>query len=284
MEPSSVFYIVLDKVFVIAGSTASGKSALAKKIALENHGVILNGDSLQVYRGLEILTDQPSLSDQKEILHRLYGFLDPRENCTVGIWLQLVLSEIEKALRLKQTPVVVGGTGLYLKALIEGLTFCPPIDPSLRKNLESKKENLYADLQEKDPVLAGRIKPKDHQRILRALEVFYGTGKPLSFWQSQKPTPPPYNFEKILLMPSKDEVEKRIQIRVDEMFQKGVIQEATQVLALSPSSSAMKTIGLRELKGFLEGEYTLEQAKELMVLHTKQYAKRQRTWFRHQFK
>ncbi len=286
MGPSSAFCIALAKVYIVAGSTASGKSALAKRLAQEKNGVILNGDSLQVYRGLEILTDQPSSEDQKELPHRLYGFLDPQKTWSAGKWLSFVLPEIEKTLKEGRTPIIVGGTGLYLKALSEGISPLPPVHSRIRKNLQTQKrsqDSLYDELQTIDPQLAARINPHDRQRTLRGLEVFYGTGKTLSYWQSQKPTPHPYEFEKILLMPPKEELELRIKKRLEDMLEKGVLEEVSRILALSPSTTAMKAIGLREFGSYLRGECSLDKAKELVLIHTRQYAKRQRTWFRHQF-
>lgn len=283
MVLSSELYTVLGKVIVIGGPTASGKSQLASKIAHETNGIILNGDSLQVYSNIEILTDQPTPEEQKTIPHRLYGFLDPSENFHVGKWLELVTHEIDTALQNQLTPIVVGGTGLYLKALMEGISYCPPIDPSIRKELEKRREVLHEELQEKDPFLAKKLKPNDHQRIMRALEVFYGTGKPLSYWQKQKPPPSPYTFEKICLSLNPEETNKRIASRIDKMFIRGVIEEAKQALEVNPSETALKAIGLRELQGYFQNQCTFEEAKELMVIHTRQYAKRQRTWFRHQF-
>ena len=286
MEPSSVFCIALGKVLIVAGPTASGKSALAKRLAQEKNGVILNGDSLQVYRGLEVLTDQPSLEDQKELPHRLYGFLDPQKTWSAGKWISLLLPEIEGILKEGRTPIVVGGTGLYLKTLSEGMSPLPTVDPDIRKKLQAQarsQDSLYDELQTVDPELAARIDPHDGQRTLRGLEVFFGTGKPLSYWQSQKPTPYPYEFEKILLMPPKEELERRIMARLENMLEKGVLEEISRVLALSPSATAMKAIGLREFGSYLQGKCSLDEAKELIVFHTRQYAKRQRTWFRHQF-
>lgn len=280
---SSVLFIALDKIIVIAGATATGKSQLAHQIAYEKGGVILNADSLQVYSSLEILTDQPSLEDQKAIPHRLYGFVEPAQTFDVGSWLNLVTLEIKSAQQNNLIPIVVGGTGFYLKSLMEGISYCPPIDPSIRKDLESREDSLYSDLQTKDPSLASKLQPNDHQRILRALEVYYGTGKPLSYWQSQKPDPSPYEFEKILVSRSTEETNQRIESRIEAMFQRDVIEEARQALQQNPSETALKAIGLRELQGYFQNQYSLEEAKELMIVHTRQYAKRQRTWFRHQF-
>lgn len=283
MELSLEFCTTLDKVLLVAGPTANEKSAFAHKLALERNGVILNADSLQIYRGLEILTAQPSLEDQKYIPHHLYGFLDLSETFSVGKWLELALLEIQKACTAGQLPIVVGGTGLYFKALLKGLSEIPEIDPHIRLSLQGSQESLYQDLEKIDQDLASRIAPSDRQRTLRGLEVFYGTGQPLSFWQSQEPVPLSYDFEKYLLISPKEETNQRIEARLEIMIERGIIEEVRQALAQSPSSNAMKAIGLREFGDFLEGKITLEEAKQLIVLHTRQYAKRQRTWFRHQF-
>ena len=286
MGRSSVFSTALGKVVVIGGPTASGKSALASQLALEKNGMILNGDSLQVYAGLEILTDQPSLQAQREIPHRLYGFVDPTQNFSVGLWLSSVLKEIEESLQRGHLPIVVGGTGLYLKTLLQGITPVPSLDPQIRKELQERgytQEALYRELQTVDEVWSTHIHPHDRQRTLRGLEVYYGTGIPLSEWQAKKPTPFPYDFETILVMPSKEDLRAKIAERIEKIVEKGVLEEISAVLPLPPSPTALKAIGLREFGAFIKGECSLEQAKELTFIHTCQYAKRQRTWFRHQF-
>lgn len=287
MGQSSAFSIVLGKVVVIGGPTGSGKSALAYQLAKEKNGIVLNGDSLQVYAGLEILTDQPSLQAQRAIPHRLYGFVDPTENFSVGLWLSFILKEIEECLQLGRLPIVVGGTGLYLRTLLQGITPIPALPPHIRQELEerhSTQEALYHDLQAVDEVWSTRIHPHDRQRTLRGLEVFYGTGIPLSAWQIKKPEPLPYDFENILVMPSKEDLRPKIAERIEKMVEKGVLEEIAAILPLPPSPTAMKAIGLREFGAFLEGQCSLEEAKKLTFIHTCQYAKRQRTWFRHQFK
>ncbi|MBS0272319.1 MAG: tRNA (adenosine(37)-N6)-dimethylallyltransferase MiaA [Proteobacteria bacterium] len=273
----------MDKVLLVAGPTASGKSAFAYKLAQERNGVILNADSLQIYRGIEVLTAQPSREDQKNIPHRLYGFLDLHETFSVGRWLECALLEIKKSGEAGKLPIIVGGTGLYFKALLNGISTIPKIDPQVRQSLQGSQESLYKDLEKIDPVLASRISPADRQRTIRGLEVFYGTKQPLSFWQSQKPIPLPYDFEKYLLIPPKEETNQRIEARLETMIEGGVIEEVRLALSKPLSSNARKAIGLREFKAFLEQEITLEEAKQLIVFHTRQYAKRQRTWFRHQF-
>jgi tRNA dimethylallyltransferase len=276
----------LDKVVIIGGPTASGKSVFAYKLAQEKGGAILNGDSLQVYAGLEILTDQPSYQAQKDIPHRLYGFLDPTQSYSVGIWLSHVVKEIEESHQRGLLPIVVGGTGLYLRALREGITSLPSLDPHVREELEAREstqEALYQELQAVDSALAARIHPHDRQRTLRGLEVFYGTEKTLTYWQMQKPLSLPYTFETILCMPAKNDLRPKIAERIETMLTKGVLEEIAAVLPLPPSPTAMKAIGLREFGSFLQGKCSLEHAKERTFIHTCQYAKRQRTWFRHQF-
>lgn len=282
MERLSGSCIALVKVVIVAGPTASGKSALALKLAHERGGVILNADSLQVYKGIEILTAQPQ--DFQGISHRLYGFLDLSKICSVGLWLDLIHTEIQKAFGEGRVPIVAGGTGLYLKALLEGLPQLPSSFPDIRKELQSiSQDELYKELQKNDPHLASQINPHDHQRTLRGLEVYLGTGKPLSEWQGKAPKAPLYDFEKILLMPSKEELEERIVLRIDQMLEDGVIEEVRKALGVNPSVTAMKAIGLREFGAYLSGECSLDEAKELTIIHTRQYAKRQRTWFRHQW-
>lgn len=242
--------------------------------------MILNGDSLQVYRGLEILTAQPHVDG----IHRLYGFFDLTETCSVGKWLSLVLPEIQRVLDEGKLPIIVGGTGLYLKALMEGLPSLPSAHMDIRQQLEGQdQEDLYTQLQKVDPEFAAHVSRNDRQRILRGLEVFYSSGKPLSTWQTQKPMQTQFEFEKILLMPPKEELEARISVRIDQMLEQGVLDEVTAALAVGPSPTSIKAIGLREFGAYLAGECTLEKAKELTLIHTRQYAKRQRTWFRHQF-
>lgn len=280
----SAFCIALGKVLLIGGPTASGKSDLALEKAKTLDGVIINGDSLQVYRGLEILTAQPSPQEYQEVHHHLYSFLDPSQTFSVGKWLPLVMSEIEAALKNNKLPIVVGGTGLYLKSLRDGISMIPSIDPQIRKQLKYSQEENYAELKKVDPLLAGRLSPQDRQRTQRGLEVFYGTGKPLSFWQAQKPLPSAYEFETYLFMPNKQELENRITLRLHKMLERGVLDEISHIRLSSLSSQARKAIGFQEFEAYLKGEISFEDAFELTLIHTRQYAKRQLTWFRHQFK
>lgn len=274
----------MDKVFIVGGPTASGKSDFALKMALEKNGVVINADSLQIYKGLEILTAQPTPQTYLEVPHRLYGFLDPSQHFSVGMWLSLALREIENAFKNNKLPVVVGGTGLYLKALMEGLSPIPSIPPEIREQIKDNQPLNYQELQKVDPLLASRISPHDRQRTQRALEVFYGTGKPLSFWQKQKSLPPPYTFDVQVLIPPKEELEKRMILRLKAMIEGGVVDEVVQLLTCPLSTNAKKAIGFQELVNYIKGKCSFEEAFQLTLLHTRQYAKRQLTWFRHQVK
>lgn len=276
----------MGKVIVIGGPTASGKSALAYRLAQDKKGVILNGDSLQVYAGVEILTDQPSYKTQREIPHRLYGFLDPTQSYSAGLWLTQAVTEIENCHREGLLPIIVGGTGLYLKALLEGISPIPSIPPHIRRELNERgasQDILYQELQTIDKTLADRIHPHDRQRTMRGLEVYYGTGKSLSYWQTQKPSPLPYDFKTILLILEKEDLHSKIKDRIETMLSKGVLEEIAALLPLPLSPTALKAIGLREFGAYLKGDCSLEQAKQQTFIHTCQYAKRQRTWFRQQF-
>lgn len=176
----------MGKVLLIGGPTASGKSELALKKAKALDGVIINGDSLQIYHGLEILTAQPSPQEYQEARHHLYGFLDPSQSFSVGKWLPLVTFQIETALKNNKLPIVVGGTGLYLKSLRDGISTIPSIDPQIRKQLKDSQEENYSELRKVDPFLAERLSPQDRQRTQRGLEVFLWNRKTSQFLASSK--------------------------------------------------------------------------------------------------
>lgn len=267
------------------GPTASGKSAYARSLAQAHNGLIINADSLQIYQGLEILTAQPSFQDQQGLPHHLYGFFNPEDLSSMGNWVSLALESIQFAHRQGHTPIVVGGTGLYLKVLIEGLPSLPPIPATVRQSLiEQDTDSLYETLRKVDPDLAARIAPQDRQRITRGLEVFYGTGLPLTKWQAQKPVPPPYHFETHLLAPPLDLLHQHMEKRLESMLEQGVLEEVQRALSRPLSITSSKAIGLRELGASLRGDIPFEQAKSMLLLQTRQYAKRQNTWFRHQLK
>ncbi len=280
-------------VYIIAGPTASGKSGLGLALAQHLGGVVINADSMQVYGSLEILTARPSAADMALLPHHLYGFInDPNEAFSVAKWREAALGKIEEAFVANNVPVVVGGTGLYLKALLEGLTEIPETDPKIRESLRQKSETskglltLYDTLMIEDPVAHERLKPNDAQRIVRALEVVRSTGKPLHEWQSMPSTPLPYNTKIILLNPSRNDVVARSQKRLKKMFQEGAIKEVEALLeeGVKEDNPLKKAVGVREIEAYLQGNSSLEQALEKSFIATRQYIKRQQTWFTHQLK
>ncbi|WP_332066252.1 tRNA (adenosine(37)-N6)-dimethylallyltransferase MiaA [Bartonella sp. CB189] len=277
-------------ITLIAGPTASGKSALALRMAQEKNAVIINTDSMQIYDVLNILTARPTKEDTTAISHYLYGYVNPSLHYSVGQW----LCDVEKILNIctSKSLIFVGGTGLYFRALLEGIAEIPCIPDIVRKKWrlrlhEEGAECLYRQLSQVDTLLSEKISSKDGQRIIRALEVYEVTGKRLSWWQKKKTRPliDANSSDKILLMPSRQSLYRRINERFDYMVEKGVLKEviAMKKLMLSPSLPAMKAIGMSELMAYLDGYKSYEDAIEEVKIRTRRYAKRQVTWFRNQF-
>jgi tRNA dimethylallyltransferase len=281
----------MPKIHIICGPTASGKSAHALQLAKQANGVIINADSQQVYAELRILTARPAPEDEARAPHRLYGFLPAAEPCSAGLWLTHAKMEIDWALSQNQTPIVVGGTGLYLKALIEGISEMPDIAPAIRAQAQADlsamgAEAFHARLAEVDPASAARLRPSDSQRLARAWEVWLASGPPLSAWQSRKPMPP-YDrqlFEIHHITVERAALYRRINARVLAMLKEGAVEEVRALLALGlpPGLPALRIIGVPELSAYLRGEISLPEATERMQQATRNYAKRQLTWFRHQ--
>ncbi len=278
-------------VIIVAGPTASGKSAMALDIAEEFGGVVINADSMQIYRELRVLTARPSPGDEARAPHRLYGILPAASSCSAARWRELALAGIAEAHGAGQLPIVCGGTGLYLKALMRGLSPMPDVPAEIRHRLRARLAEtgagaLYADLGERDPEMAGRLKPGDGQRILRALEVLEATGLSLADWQAGEAEAPPagLRFPSILLAPPRDALYAACDARFLAMLEQGALDEVRRFgeLALDPGLPAMKALGLRELAAHLAGECELDQAVALARQSTRRYAKRQKTWFRHQ--
>jgi tRNA dimethylallyltransferase len=279
------------RAVLIAGPTASGKSALALALAERLGGVIINADSMQVYRDLKIITARPRADEEARVPHRLYGHVDAAENYSVGRWLrdaETVLAEAEAGRRL---PIFVGGTGLYFKALTRGLAAVPPIPPQIRDALRARlvekgPHALHLLLQERDSASAARLLPGDGVRIVRALEVLEATGRPLSEWQ-QTGKPPlidPASAVQVFLTPERAELYRRIDARFDAMIKAGALEEvrAVDARALDPLLPAMKAHGVPWLRRHLAGEITLAEAIEGAKKDTRHYSKRQLTWFRNQ--
>lgn len=279
-------------IFVIAGPTASGKSVFAAEFAEKHNGIIINADSVQVYKDLEILSSRPSPDAFLKVPHKLYGFLDAHDSCSAGLWRSLVLKEIQECYQQGKLPVIVGGTGLYLKILTEGLSPIPQIDKNIRvlarERAQKNIQALYDELAELDPVIVTRLKPTDSQRIVRAWEVVKSTGIPLSEWQ-RKCLPPSNQQEKIftniLLLPPREEVNLRADVRLDHMLKNGVLAEIEGILKqkVDPASTIYKAIGLRDFAAYLQGQISLEEALTKAKIATHQYIKRQYTWFKNQF-
>lgn len=279
-------------IIVIAGPTASGKSGLALALAEKLNGVVINADSMQVYKDIPILAAAPSTEDQARVPHRLYGIYDAAVRGNVVDWLALCRNEIASARQKNKTPVVVGGTGFYLEALISGATPIPETPPAIRQEVADIFQNegleeLYAYLQQHDTETAARLNPHDTTRICRAVEIIKHTGLPLSYWHRQ-----PLNniytakdFACIRIKPPRDILCEYIDKRFDAMLAAGAVAETRTLIArgLSDSLPAMRALGVQELKTYLENRCTLEEAAELAKCHSRQYAKRQTTWFNRRF-
>jgi tRNA dimethylallyltransferase len=276
-------------VLVIAGPTASGKSALALALANLFCGTIINADSLQTYRDLRVLTARPEAAAEQCAPHRLYGFLDAAERGSVADWRALALAESAAAARADRLPILVGGTGLYLRALEKGLAPVPEISAEIRQEAAELYRVLGgAAFRERlallDPSGARRLFPGDRQRLVRAYEVVCATGVPLVTWQRRPHPLPPYRFATILLAPPRDRLYAACNTRFARMIETGALAEAAALDArgLDPGLPAMKAVGLHELLRHLRGETALTDAVAAAQRATRRYAKRQMTWFRHQ--
>lgn len=276
-------------MIVIAGPTASGKSTLALALAGALGGVIINADSLQCYRDLRILTARPDEATERRAPHRLYGFLDACVRGSAAQWRVLALDEIATATNAGRLPILVGGTGLYLRALEDGLAPIPEIPAEIRKGaIELHRELGGAAFHERlarlDPAGARRLFPGDKQRLIRAFEVVQATGVPIGHWQRARTSEPAYRFGMILLVPPRDRVYAACDARFVRMVEAGALDEAARIAArgLDPDLPAMKALGLAELLSHLRGEVPLDTAITAAQRATHRYAKRQMTWFRHQ--
>jgi tRNA dimethylallyltransferase len=279
------------KAVLIAGPTASGKSALALALAQKTGGVVINADSMQVYRDLRVITARPTLADEALAPHRLYGHVDAAVNFSAGHFVADVAHVLAEARAQGRLPIFVGGSGLYFKALTRGLSAVPPIAAEIREAVRARLERdgveaLYAELALRDPGSAERLKPRDRTRIARALEVVEATGRSLTDWHRDglPPLLPPGTFSALFLEPDRDQLYARIDARFDAMLAAGALAEVAALAArqLDPLLPAMKAHGVPALIRHLQGEITLEQAAEIGRADTRHYAKRQFTWFRHQ--
>ncbi len=280
-----------DKAVLIAGPTASGKSALALELAEQTGGVVINADSMQVYRDLRVLTARPTPQEEARVPHRLYGHVDAAVNFSAGSWVAdaaAVLAEVRAQNRLL---IFAGGSGLYFKALTRGLSAVPPIPTEIRDSVRARLERdgveaLHTELARRDPASAERLKPRDRSRIARALEVVEATSRSLTDWHRDglPPLLPPDTFRALFLEPDRDALYARIDARFDAMLAAGALDEVAALAArkLDPLLPAMKAHGVPALIRHLQGEISLDQAAEIGRADTRHYAKRQFTWFRHQ--
>jgi tRNA dimethylallyltransferase len=280
-----------NKIVLIAGPTASGKSALALALAEKLGGVIVNADSMQVYRDLRIITARPTPAAEAEAPHRLYGHVDAAENYSVGRWCGEAAEALAAARQQSRAAIIVGGTGLYFNALTRGLAAVPPIPTAIRDAVRAQLSSdgiaaLYAQLEARDPVAAARLKPNDRARITRALEVVLATGRSLFAWHEEglPASLDPAHAAKIFLMPERDELLHRIDARFDAMMAAGALEEVRALAArkLNPDLPAMKAHGVPWLIRHLDGDIVLAEAIEGAKRDTRRYTKRQATWFRNQ--
>jgi tRNA dimethylallyltransferase len=276
---------------LIAGPTASGKSALALRLARALGGVAINADSMQVYRDLRVLTARPSAEDEARVPHKLYGHVDGAINYSVGLWLADVCDALNEARRDGPLPIFVGGTGLYCKALTQGLSAIPPVPDDVRAHVRARAKNvpaaeLHASLMRHDPATAARLRPSDPQRILRALEVFEATGRSLVAFQGARTAPllDAKGVFAVFLAPERKALKARIDARFDAMLEAGALQEAARLRErrLDPALPVMRALGVPHLIAHLNGEISLAEAAREAKRDTARYAKRQDTFARHQ--
>lgn len=271
-------------VIVIGGPTGGGKSALALALAERLSGVVINADSLQVYDGLPLLTAQPSMEEKARAPHALYGALAPDDACSAARWRDMALAEIE---RTEAPAIVAGGTGFYIRTLMEGISPMPDVPPEFRERAIALQKEVgnpafHEMLKRRDPETAARLDPFNTQRNVRAWEVLEATGKGLAHWQAAPPVPPPghLRFFSVALIPERGELYRRCDARFDAMMAAGALEEAR---AFShPSSPLNKALGYAELRAHLAGGMTRDEAVAAAKQATRNYAKRQVTWFRNQ--
>ncbi len=272
---------------LVAGPTAGGKSAAALALAEAIGGAIVNADSMQVYAEARILTARPPDEDMRRVPHYLYGHVSVSDPYSVGRYQSDAARALDEIRESARIPIFVGGTGMYFGVLTEGIAEIPAVQPSVRTRVEARRKQIgaeafHAELASRDPESAARLRASDTQRTLRAYEVFEATGKPLSQWQREigKPVLAGLKLARFVLAPPRDVLYARIDARFDRMLEEGALGEAARLAALSPSASAAKILGLRELIGVHAGTMTLDEATAAAKIATRQYAKRQLTWFR----
>jgi tRNA dimethylallyltransferase len=278
---------VQKSVVLIAGPTASGKSALALRLATERRGAVINADSMQVYRELRVVTARPTLEDEAAAPHRLYGHVSGLQDYSTGQWLADARVAIAACFDEELVPIITGGTGLYFKALEEGLAEVPSIPSDIKTFWRVAEGDLHARLVKRDPAMAARLNPSDLQRIRRALEVHDATGKSLLWWQEKGASEAAlkdYTVERIHVSLPREELHARAALRFDHMLKLGAVEEVRALPVMDPKRPIMKAIGVPEIQAHLAGVMTLDEAREKAVVATRQFIKRQDTWWRGQMK
>ena len=278
------------KVLVVGGPTASGKAGLALAMAEARDGVIINADSMQVYGGLPLLTAQPPQEDTAKVPHRLYGVLPPKDVCSAARWAGMALEEIHATRAKDKLPVIVGGTGFYIKTLLEGISPIPDVPDSFRQEANALHKELgtpafYAALEKRDPATAAKLDRSNPQRLIRAWEVLAATGKGLAVWQAAPRVKPPGDiaFFTVTLLPPRETLYAACDGRFKKMLDAGALDEAKNFMKNETAGMALsKALGYPELKDYIAGKTTRADAIRLAQQSTRNYAKRQVTWFRNQ--
>lgn len=278
------------KIILVAGPTASGKSAFAEELASKRLGTIINADALQIYAGLPILSAQPSILQQQAVPHLLYNLIPPTQHSSAGTWVKMAHEAIRETIEAGRLPILVGGTGLYFRALLGGLATIPPVPDEVRAEVQEAydswgEEKFRAELMKLDPQSAVKLAKNDRQRLVRAYEVVQHSGNPLNYWHQKTDAVSPYNVEAHLLMPERDLLYAACNQRFLSMMERGVLSEVEKFmeLGLEEDLPVMKTLGLRELASHLKHDLSLDDAITRAQQTTRNYAKRQVTWFRHQW-
>ncbi|WEK43082.1 MAG: tRNA (adenosine(37)-N6)-dimethylallyltransferase MiaA [Candidatus Sphingomonas colombiensis] len=275
-------------VALIAGPTASGKSALAIALAESANGVVINADASQVYRDLRILSARPDAADEARVPHRLFGYIDGALSCSAAQWAADARTAIEAAHKEARLPILVGGTGLYLRTLIDGIAPVPEIDPAIRAAVRAMPvAEAHAALSHEDPAAAARLAPADTARVARALEVVRSTGQALGEWQAQLNggIGASIDLRPVILLPDREELVTRCDARLIEMFDGGAVEEVAQLMArtdVPADAPVRRAIGVPEIAAMLSGKITRETALRDAQFATRRYSKRQYTWFRNQ--
>ncbi|MFI4983585.1 MAG: tRNA (adenosine(37)-N6)-dimethylallyltransferase MiaA [Rickettsiales bacterium] len=272
-----------NKINIIYGTTASGKTKLGIELAKKLNGVVINCDSMQIYKEIPILSAQPTAAEKDGVEHRLFGYVSLSDKYDVGKWLDDAVAEIKNVLAAKATPILVGGTGLYIKSLVDGIAKMPPISLPTKSKVAALP-HLFEELQKLDPPMAAKLKPNDVQRTIRALEIFIETGKSILYWQSQPHQLffPRQDFYLIQLLKDRAQNYRDIELRFLQMIEAGAIEEVRQVYQTFGDIEYPKAHGIPELISYIKGEVTLEECIPKIQQNSRNYAKRQLTWGRHQ--